>query len=61
MEGYLTVKLEYGDVIPEPIGEDDYSGKFNLRIPKSLHRQLIERAAADSVSLIQYCLYKLSK
>jgi antitoxin HicB len=61
MEGYLEVKLEYGDVIPEPVGEDEYSGKFNLRVPKSLHRQLVERAAAESVSLNQYCLYKLSR
>nr|WP_260866403.1 type II toxin-antitoxin system HicB family antitoxin [Paenibacillus xylanexedens] len=55
------MKLEYGDVIPEPIGEDEYSGKFNLRVPKSLHRQLVERVAAESVSLNQYCLYKLSR
>ncbi|WP_339309778.1 toxin-antitoxin system HicB family antitoxin [Paenibacillus sp. FSL k6-2145] len=61
MEGHLAVKLEFGDVIPEPIGEDEYSEKFNLRIPKSLHRQLVERAAAESVSLNQYCLYKLSR
>lgn len=61
MEGYLSVKLEYGDFIPEPMGEDQYSGKFNIRVPKSLHRQLSERAAAENVSLNQYCLYKLSK
>jgi antitoxin HicB len=61
MEGHLAVKLEYGDVIPEPIGDDEYSGKFNLRVPRSLHRQLVERAAAESVSLNQYCLYKLSR
>lgn len=61
MEGYLSVKLEYGDPIPEPPGENEYSGKFNIRVPKSLHRQLSERAAAENVSLNQYCLYKLSK
>ncbi|WP_414004478.1 toxin-antitoxin system HicB family antitoxin [Paenibacillus polymyxa] len=31
------MKLEYGNPIPEPPGEDEYSGKFNLRVPKSLH------------------------
>lgn len=61
MEGYLEVKLEFGDPIPEPSGEDEYSGKFNLRVPKSLHRHLAERAAAENVSLNQYCLYKLSR
>nr|WP_302848012.1 toxin-antitoxin system HicB family antitoxin [Paenibacillus sp. OK003] len=43
------------------MGEDKYSGKFNLRVPRSLHRQLVERAAAEDVSLNQYCLYKLSR
>ncbi|WP_342419869.1 type II toxin-antitoxin system HicB family antitoxin [Paenibacillus sp. FSL H8-0168] len=61
MEGHLSVKLEFGDPIPEPVGEDQFSGKFNIRVPKSLHRQLSERAAAENVSLNQYCLYKLSK
>ncbi|MDP4099142.1 type II toxin-antitoxin system HicB family antitoxin [Paenibacillus sp. P96] len=61
MEGYLSVKLEFGDPIPEPAGSEEYSGKFNLRVPKTLHRQLVERAAAENVSLNQYCLYKLSR
>lgn len=61
MEGYLEVKLEYGDPINEPLKDDEYSGKFNVRMPRSLHRQLAERAAAEKVSLNQYCLYKLSK
>ncbi|WP_317957226.1 type II toxin-antitoxin system HicB family antitoxin [Paenibacillus chitinolyticus] len=61
MEGHLAVMLEHGDTIPEPAGENDYSGKFNVRVPKSLHRQLSERAAAENVSLNQYCLYKLSR
>ncbi|MMZ64363.1 HicB family protein [compost metagenome] len=61
MEGYLQVKIDHGDLIPEPAGEDEYSGKFVLRVPKSLHRQLAERAEAENVSLNQYCLYKLSR
>ncbi|MUG26051.1 toxin-antitoxin system HicB family antitoxin [Paenibacillus macerans] len=61
MEGYLQVKIDHDDFIPKPAGEDEYSGKFNLRVPKSLHRQLAERAAAENVSLNQYCLYKLSR
>jgi predicted HicB family RNase H-like nuclease len=40
MEGYLEMKLEHSDPIPEPVPEDEYSGKFNFRIPKSLHKQL---------------------
>lgn len=57
---HLEIKLEHGDPIPEP-DEDEYSGKFNLRVPKSLHRELALRAAEENVSLNQYCLYKLSR
>lgn len=39
----------------------DYSGKLNIRIPRSLHRRLSQEAKADGVSLNQYILYKLSQ
>jgi len=61
MEGWLEVRLEYGDPIPEPVGDSNYSGKFNLRIPKSLHRRLSIEAVKEGISLNQYALYKLSK
>ncbi|MEV2841092.1 toxin-antitoxin system HicB family antitoxin [Paenibacillus larvae] len=61
MSGYIEVKLEHGDPIPEPTGEDAYSGRFNVRIPKTLHRQLAENAEREGISLNQYVLYKLSK
>ncbi|WP_083584627.1 toxin-antitoxin system HicB family antitoxin [Paenibacillus sp. ov031] len=32
-----------------------------MRIPRSLHQHLVERASAEDVSLNQYCLYKLSR
>ncbi|GAC43430.1 type II toxin-antitoxin system HicB family antitoxin, partial [Paenibacillus popilliae] len=53
MEDYLLVKLEYGDDIPEPASADAYSGKFNVRIPKTLHRQLAEQSEREGVSLNQ--------
>lgn len=40
---------------------EDYSGRLNIRIPKSLHRRLSEGAKADGVSLNQYILYKLAQ
>ena len=40
MEGWLDVKLQYNDPIPEPVVDDGYSGKFVVRLPKSLHRKL---------------------
>ena len=60
MEGYIEVKLEYGDPIPEPVNVDGYSGKFLLRLPKTLHQKLAFEAEKEGVSLNQYALYKLS-
>jgi predicted HicB family RNase H-like nuclease len=57
--GWLETKLEHGDPIPEL--QEEYSGKINLRMPKSLHRQLAVEAQLEGVSLNQYMLYKLSK
>ena len=34
--------------------EQEYSGRFVLRIPKSLHRRLVEAAQVEGVSLNQY-------
>lgn len=40
---------------------EGYSGKFLVRVPKSLHKRLAEEAALEGVSLNQYALYKLSR
>ena len=60
MEGWIEVKLEFGDHIPEPVADNAYSGKFNVRIPKSLHMRLAAEAEKEGVSLNQYALYKLA-
>jgi antitoxin HicB len=54
MELWLEVSLEHGDDIPEPRSDEDYSGKFVVRVPSSLHRDLAERAAEEGASLNQY-------
>ena len=59
-EGYIEVKLQYKDPIPEPIVLEGYSGKFLLRLPKSLHQRLAREAQKEGVSLNQYATYKLS-
>ncbi|MCW2278585.1 type II toxin-antitoxin system HicB family antitoxin [Heliophilum fasciatum] len=61
MEGWIEVKLEHGDEIPEPLTDEGYSGKLVVRIPKSLHRRLAKEAQRDGVSLNQFMLYKLSR
>jgi predicted HicB family RNase H-like nuclease len=40
-----------GEPVPEPIAERKYSGKFNVRVPESLHRELVLTAAHEGVSL----------
>ena len=61
MKGWITTKLEAGYDIPLPIGYENFSGKFVIRIPKSLHYKLSIEAEQEGVSLNQYALYKLSK
>lgn len=60
MEGYLQVKLENNLPIPIPEDVEDYSGKFVVRIPKTLHKRLAVQAVREGVSLNQLALYKLS-
>lgn len=60
MEGYLEVKIENGLPIPEPDNVEGYSGKFNVRLPKSLHQRLSIEAEQEGVSLNTLVLYKLA-
>ncbi|MGW1446740.1 type II toxin-antitoxin system HicB family antitoxin [Micromonospora sp. NPDC002411] len=50
---------EQGEAVPQPFAERSYSGKFNLRVGESLHRELAIEAAGDGMSLNQYVLRKL--
>ncbi len=61
MRGWIETKLEAGFDVPLPVGYDDFSGKFIVRIPKSLHYRLSVEAEQEGVSLNQYALYKLSR
>ncbi|MDP3184714.1 MAG: toxin-antitoxin system HicB family antitoxin [Anaerolineales bacterium] len=54
MRGWIGVALEAGIAVPEPARDEDYSGKFVVRLPKSLHRQLAEVAEREGVSLNQF-------
>jgi predicted RNase H-like HicB family nuclease len=59
MEGWIETKLEHGLPVPLPFDNTKYSGKFLVRIPKSLHARLAIEANKEGVSLNQYALYKL--
>ena len=61
LEAILESMLEHGDPIPEPVDEENFSGKFIVRLPKSLHRRLTFESQKEGISLNQYVLYKLSQ
>lgn len=54
IDGWIEAAVADGDPVPEPSREPDYSGKFLVRIGRSLHRQLAHRAEVDGTSLNQY-------
>ena len=60
-ELWIETEYELGHDIPLPTYPEEYSGKFNLRLPRSLHRQLAEAAEADGVSLNQYVVMLLTR
>jgi predicted HicB family RNase H-like nuclease len=50
-----------GEQVPEPLAEKKYSGRFMVRIPPDLHRQLALEAAESGVSLNRLASDKLSR
>ncbi len=52
---------EDGEPVPEALSERPYSGKFVLRMPISMHRQLAIEAAYEGVSLNQLINLKLTQ
>jgi predicted HicB family RNase H-like nuclease len=50
-----------GEEIPEPIASRRFSGKFMVRVPPELHRDLTIRAAESGVSLNRFVSNKLSQ
>ncbi|MBU2648079.1 toxin-antitoxin system HicB family antitoxin [bacterium] len=48
------------EVIPEPIAVKHYSGKFMVRVPPEVHRELAIKAAEAGISLNRIASSKLS-
>ena len=61
MVAWIETALEDGQTIPLPRSVEDYSGRFVIRIPKSLHRELVEMAEREGVSLNTYVNVALGK
>lgn len=57
----FTDYLKKGIMIPEPEEEkEEYSGRFLVRLPKTLHHQLAIAARENQISLNQYVSYLLA-
>lgn len=59
---WLELAIEEGDHVPEPspIKEEEFSGRFVVRLPRSLHRELAVRANHENTSLNQLVVMLLS-
>ncbi|MBI5289161.1 MAG: toxin-antitoxin system HicB family antitoxin [Chloroflexi bacterium] len=61
---WMETAYEHGRDIPLPTiwnYDEEYSGRFNLRLPPSLHQVLAEGAESEGVSLNQYVVALLSR
>ena len=57
---WIETQIEDGREVPEPAQVHEYSGKFLVRMPKSLHYRLATQAKREGVSLNQYVISILS-
>jgi antitoxin HicB len=61
MRGWISTALAHGITIPEPRTGEQFSGKFVIRVPRSLHKELVEAAERNGVSLNTYVNVALAK
>lgn len=68
LKGIRTVVTEVlrdmkknGESPPQPLSLRSFSGKFIVRIPPEVHRELAVRAAEDGISLNRFINSKLSQ
>ncbi len=59
LAGQLALAELQGRTVPEPLA--GYGRPFSVRLPRSLHRALTSRAAAEGVSLSQTVVYLLAE
>lgn len=51
LELYIETCLEENTDIPEPLKPNEYSGRFNLRLPPEKHYKLAKKASVEGKSL----------
>lgn len=47
--------------VPVPLADRPYSGRFNIRVPESLHRRLATEAAEQGISLNRLISERLAR
>ncbi len=59
---WIETAFEQGKEIPEPFSHiDSFKGRITVRVPKTMHKELIAEADEEGISLNQYLIYILSK
>lgn len=61
VEEVISEMRKSGERVPEPIAVKHFSGKFLVRVPPDVHRQLAIEAAEAGVSLNRLASSKLSQ
>ena len=61
MAAWIKVALEEGIPIPEPRPLEQFSGRFVLRLPKSLHRDVARKAEEEGVSINQWIVAAVAR
>lgn len=51
ISGWIKTAKSFKMIIPEPIPQKKFSGTFNVRVPKDVHRTLALKATEQKVSL----------
>lgn len=60
-ESWIEAALEMQQEIPQPATDAQFGGKFALRLPRSLHRQVAQLAELDGTSLNQFIVATLAE
>jgi predicted HicB family RNase H-like nuclease len=59
--GVIADMLEKGETPPVAIADREYSGTFKVRVPPSVHRELVLAAADEGVSLNRVVQARLAR
>ena len=60
-ESWIEAALEMKQEIPLPTADVQFSGRFALRLPRSLHRQAAQLAELEGTSLNQFIVSTLAE